>query len=385
MKTFYTILILSISYFSHAQTQIPISSIDSGGNSVNNGALFMVYTIGEVAIAEVKNNNLELSEGFIGGFFNSSTALPCADSPENMISWWAGDNNTNDLYEKNNGNPQGGVSYTSGIVNSAFLFDGVDDVVVVPSSSDLDITGDVTVELWAKQTVFNLENTVICKGTLDKSFVFSMRFLGATFGCAFQDTNGANVELIGPSFEDFQWHHYVYVRKGNQHTIYADGFNFGWETFTNLPTSSIGLPLTIGGQYNDQNNNYNNFFGGSIDEVSVYNRALSEAEIQNIYNAGSDGKCKNTLSIVEVVDNESLIKLYPNPVKDVFTLDFENSLSFNSGNLKLQIFDLLGKPVKTINNIKAKGQVNISTLNSGIYVYKLSDNNVSLTGKIVKR
>lgn len=385
MKTFYTILMLCIGCFSHAQIQIPISSIDSGGDSVNNGSLSMVYSIGEVVVTEVENNNLELSEGFIGKFFNSSTTLACFDSPENLVSWWTGDDTSQDLYGNNNGTPQGGVVYDQGVVNKAFLLDGVNDVVVVPASTDLDLTGDMTLELWVKQTGFNPENMVVCKGAQNEPVVFSMYFSGATFNCAFQDSNGDIVELGGPSFEDGRWHHYAYVRQGNQHIIYADGFDFGWRTFTNLPASSAGLPLTIGAQYNKQNDNYGDFFGGSIDEIGVYNSALSETEIQSIYNAGSDGKCKNALSVAEVIDTENSIKIYPNPVTDVFTLDIMKSSSFKQGKLKLQIFNLLGKPVKTLNILNTKELVNISTLNSGVYVYKLSDNNMSLTGKIVKR
>ena len=73
MKILYAILILSVSCFRNAQTQIPVSSIDNVGDSVNSSSLSMVYSIGEVAIAEVKNNTLEYSEGFISAFFNSST------------------------------------------------------------------------------------------------------------------------------------------------------------------------------------------------------------------------------------------------------------------------------------------------------------------------
>lgn len=95
------------------------------------------------------------------------------------------------------------------------MFDGVNDVVVVPASTYLDITGDVTIELWAKQTGFNPENMVVCKGAQDETVVFSMYFSEATFNCAFQDTNEAIVELGGPSFEDFQWHLHMFAKVTN--------------------------------------------------------------------------------------------------------------------------------------------------------------------------
>lgn len=215
----------------------------------------------------------------------------CETPPSELVSWWAAENNTEDSIGVNDGEAFNGMTYITGAVNNAFSFDGVDDVMVVSNSTNLDITGDLTIELWVRQTVFNSENTVICKGSNDAENAYAIRFLGQTLQCEFKDDMGNTVVLIGPSFEDFQWHHYAYVRQGNQHQIYADGFGFGAESFTNSPVSNASLPLTIGAQFNSQNSNYVNFFGGEIDEVSIYNRALTESEIQSIYNAGAEGKC----------------------------------------------------------------------------------------------
>ncbi|WP_298550904.1 LamG-like jellyroll fold domain-containing protein [uncultured Algibacter sp.] len=310
----------------------------------------------------------------------------CVAPPNNLISWWAAEDNANDSEGSNHGTPNG-VSYATGAVNKAFLFDGVDDLVVVSSNNNLDITGDITVEFWALQTVFNLENMAVCKGAKNEPTVFSMYFSGATFNCAFQDTDETIVELGGPSFEDFQWHHYAYVRQGNQHIIYADGFDFGWVPFTNPPASSSGLPLTIGAQYDNQNDDYVSFFGGQIDEVTVYNRALSEIEIQDIYNAGSNGKCSETLNIEEEVVLENQIRIYPNPVTHTFTLDISKSTFTTNENLELHIFDLSGRLVTKVNRINISSiKIDISNLNSGVYLYKLNGNNIEkAAGKIIKR
>ena len=220
----------------------------------------------------------------------------CEIPPNGLVSWWTGNSNTLDIIGNNDGTALAGLTYSSGVVDNAFQFDGVDDVVLVPSSTDLDITGDITIEFWARQTVFNVDNTILCKGAEDAEKTFSIRFLGATPQFVFEDNTGMDVVLTGPTFEDFQWHHYTYVRQGNQHQIYVDGFPFGSEVFTNPPASSSGLPLTIGAQFNSQNTSYVNFFGGELDEVSIYNVALTEEQIVAIYNAGSEGKCDDTAS-----------------------------------------------------------------------------------------
>ncbi|WP_406683192.1 T9SS type A sorting domain-containing protein [Seonamhaeicola sp. MEBiC1930] len=381
MKNLVFVLVITVCHLSFSQVNIKISSLDSGGGSFNSGGLSVVSTVGEVAINDYTVNLLSISEGFIGKSLFSQNSN-CIEPPSNLVGWWKAEDNADDSASNNHGAALGGTSYSSGVVNNAFLFDGVDDAVVVPHSNVLDITGDITVEIWVLQTVFNLENIIVCKGALGKPTVFSMRLSGATLNCAFQDTTGTNVELTGPSFEDWQWHHYVYVRQGNQHAIYADGFNFGWEPFTNPPASSAGLPLTIGAQYDNQNDNYVNFFGGQIDEVSVYNRALSEIEIQDIYNTGSDGKCSLTLSNEEVFISENELILYPNPVSDVLTLKLNNE----SDNGIFELYDSLGKLVKVNNLSSYKTEINVSALKSGLYFYHIKDQNLVLkSGKLVKR
>ncbi|MGC6429418.1 MAG: LamG-like jellyroll fold domain-containing protein [Jejuia sp.] len=367
---------------SFSQANIKLSSIDNGGGSFNTGTLSVIATVGETAIREYSANTLNVSEGFIGALQlnNQTQNLNCITPPNNLIAFWKAEDNTNDSAGNNNGTGNG-VVYGTGVVNKSFSFDGVNDVVVVPHSTDLDITGNITVEFWALQTVFNTENTVLCKGSEDAENAYSIRFTGQTFECVFKDNLGNDVVLVGPSFEDFQWHHYAYVRQGNQHQIYADGFGFGWMPFTNSPLNSVGLPLTIGAQYNSQNTNYTNFFGGQIDEVSIYNRALSELEIQSVYNAGADGKCINTLSLENELIVENEIKIYPNPVKDVLNV----KLNSEHQNVTLEIYDALGKRVKYILKLPS-ASVNVETLNSGLYFYRIKAGNKPIKlGKLMKR
>jgi hypothetical protein len=315
----------------------------------------------------------------------------CATPPTDMVSWWQAENNANDVYGNNNGIEQNGIGYVSGAVNNAFYCDGIDDIIVVPHHSNLDITGDVTLELWVKQTGFDNDiQTVLCKGsgtlTNNQPAVFTMRFEIATLIFSFMDISGANIELIGPSFEDFQWHHYAYVRQGNQHMIYADGFDFGWEPFVNSADSSINLPLTIGAQYYSETDNYNDFFAGEVDEISVYNRALSAAEIQSIYNAGVLGKCADELSLEELELSQNDVKIFPNPVIDEVIIKIDEHLINNHKDLRLSVMDLSGRIVSRDIELHSTTKINVSTFSKGMYLYTIS-NSVSIikTGQLIKK
>jgi len=67
MKKTITILLLLITTLSFSQTTIKKSSIDSGGATVTNGTLSMVYSFGEVVVQEQVNGTISISEGFIEG------------------------------------------------------------------------------------------------------------------------------------------------------------------------------------------------------------------------------------------------------------------------------------------------------------------------------
>src|ERR1035441_6519253 len=97
----------------------------------------------------------------------------------------------------------------------------------------------------------------------------------------------ADLDLSG------QFSHLVGTWDGTTLRLYVNGV-FNAQSAPGASPVDSGCPFFIGGFYavNDGSCNYvGQFFNGLIDEVSYFNRALSGAEIQSIYNAGSAGKC----------------------------------------------------------------------------------------------
>ena len=81
---------------------------------------------------------------------------------------------------------------------------------------------------------------------------------------------------------DGQWHHVVSVRKGDTLILYVDGKNDGSKSGAGTANISNSAEFRIG--LSSICNSTNN--GNSIDEYRVYNRALTPAEIQRLYNMG---------------------------------------------------------------------------------------------------
>ena len=317
----------------------------------------------------------------------------CVELPENAVSWWPGDNTTLDIVGTNDGTPQNGVAYTAGMVDEAFLFDGIDDLILVPDSADLDLTGDMTLMLWVRRIGYaNPHQTVLCKGAgyapNDEPAVFAMRFEFDVTEFLFEDSNGNNLILNGPAYEDSMYHHYVYIRSGNQHSLYVDNFLFDSQTFSSSPASTIGLPLTIGAQYHNptgSSNDYDFHFNGEVDEVMVFNRALTTTEIEDVYNAGVSGVCKAGLS----VDNVHLIKtvsMYPNPASDIVTFGFNKQVASNTQDLSLSIFDMKGVKIIERLGLNIETQIDISNLTQGVYVYAILEGQTILqSGQLIKK
>jgi len=79
----------------------------------------------------------------------------CTLPPSEMVAWYPGEGNANDIQGNNNGTLQNGATFAAGKVGQAFSFDGVDDYVEVPNAANLNITGPLTIDVWVKLNAAN--------------------------------------------------------------------------------------------------------------------------------------------------------------------------------------------------------------------------------------
>ena len=215
--------------------------------------------------------------------------------PAGLVSWWPGDGNPNDIAASNHGTLKGGVAFVPGLVGQAFLLNGKDAVVEVADGADLNLTGDLTIDLWAKRETFGGLGQMVAKGSAEEDVpsVFSLSFNKDRPMWMFERADGSNVLLLGPAITDTDFHHYAYVRSGDTHKMFIDGALIKSSDFTGIVGDASGLPLTIGAIRNDSKpSGFDQYFGGLIDEVSVYDSALTDAEIKSIYDMATAGKIK---------------------------------------------------------------------------------------------
>jgi len=244
------------------------------------------------------NNPLPLvmtSDNNITAHF-TATVSACVVAPSGLVNWWPGAGNANDIIGGNNGTLQNGATNAPGKVGTAFSFDGVDDRVAVPGYGTNIPRTEITVEFWQKvsavrnQSAFSW-NTFISTNVFNAHVPYGDGKVYWDFGDI--GTSGRlsytpPVSLVGT------WQHFAMTasQSGNYMRIYRNGVLEASKVgMTPLPGGN--LDLLIGGQSAVP-------FGGLIDEVSIYNRALSDSEIAALYNAGSAGKCQTPVYITSV-------------------------------------------------------------------------------------
>jgi len=174
-----------------------------------------------------------------------------------------------------------GATWTSRKSGSALSFDGVNDYVSVGSDSSLNIFDAITIEAWVK-TTSNNEITVVGRGTSwsDHTINFGVETGYPLFIFANGYSMGDSNIITGlQKVNDGNWHHIVGRYDGSTIEVYTDGVYDNGKTKTTKPFSNNDIPTNIGVL-----GGYNTYFNGTIDEVKIYDRALSASEIQSSYN-----------------------------------------------------------------------------------------------------
>jgi hypothetical protein len=212
----------------------------------------------------------------------------CVTPPSDMVSWWPGDDNANDIQDGNNGTLQGNITFVPGMVGQAFssMTPGGDALVGNPANLQL---STFTFDAWIRLNPATLTGNgvaVISYGSGGYGFGVSGPSQCAT-GQLFLTEVGTSHVCSTAAISDTNWHHVAVTKSGSTVIFYLDGVAGAPQTYN--PLFSFTTNTVIAGS--DQPDPV------LFDEIEVFNRALSQTEIQSIFNAGSAGKCKLTTEL----------------------------------------------------------------------------------------
>ncbi|GAB4294420.1 MAG: hypothetical protein Kow0068_19260 [Marinilabiliales bacterium] len=286
---------------------------------------------------------------------------------DNLIGYWPFNGNANDSSINNNNGTVIGATLTFdrfGNPNSAYSFDGIDDYIDLNDTlfSTDDSNQPYTISVWIKSSAYN--------GVILSQYAYSInpppnRFLLMIRTSYVDYWKGGTSNFSNSVVNDNQWHHIVAVKDtSGTISLFVDGSLDGtgndfidfWGTNT-----LIGNGLNSGDPFN-----------GTIDDLRIYNRALTESEITAIYN--------ETVSIVENTFDVSPV-IYPNPTNGHVKIKFSEI----QNNISITVSDVNGKLLsqsKTSNTNLI--EVNIDGT-SGIYLLNVNSGNNRFVVKLLKK
>jgi len=188
------------------------------------------------------------------------------------------------------GTLQGDPQWVPGIIGSGALsFDGSDGLVDVDHDESLSITNELTITVWVKLNDLNTYYFLVCKqpsGTAGDNYPGNYEFRteinSGALQFGHQETEGEQYTFYtsDSSIAVEQWHHVaVTVIKGDLVEFYIDGVAAGSsEQSTNFGVLN-NEPVRIGGRKDGYS-----FFNGILDDIRLYDRALSAVQIKKLYN-----------------------------------------------------------------------------------------------------
>ncbi|MEY2429897.1 MAG: hypothetical protein QOJ40_2782 [Verrucomicrobiota bacterium] len=198
-----------------------------------------------------------------------------------LVAWWRAEGNANDSADSHNGTLQGGMGFTPGVFGQAFAA-GSNKRVYVPDSPAFQLTS-LTMAAWANPS--GPGYTILFRGD-DRSgldpYHMGMDPNNGRFAFELADGSGGYDILETPNAMALnQWAHYAVTLDNATHDmrIYLNGVLSAEKTTTVTPLLALDPGEVPGIGIGNVQDFYDFPFQGGIDEVVLYNRALSPAEV----------------------------------------------------------------------------------------------------------
>ena len=269
------------------------------------------YAIGNVTAADAGNYTVRVSNAAGEVFSDAATAtvLPVTGLNSGRLAYWKFDESSGTSAADSAGSSNGsligftGGAFKTGKINNGLAFDGFGSFVAVDNSSALDALGpDATIAFWVNLNSYGEEQdagnyTLSASYVLRKGDQFNVRIVNdpGTITRTVAVRAGSGADAGGIARKNFEvnsrqgttelnsWQHWTITYNGGVITFFLDGIPLGDPVEGSLGEPDLGF-LTIGAF--DDSDTSPTFLDGLLDEISIWDRPISEAEILEI--AGKD-------------------------------------------------------------------------------------------------
>ena len=226
-----------------------------------------------------------------GGTETVTVNIEKTNDTEQLVAYYPFNGNANDesgngYHGTENGNPTLATDRFSN-ANSAFEFDGVDDYIDVGQKTIFNNPSAITISVWIRPN--NTEHgKIIAKGfnvgSNRAGFTWEVANMPGTIRFGVSDGSNYTDVLSNNTVNVGSWHHIVGTYNGSVTSIYLDGVLENSNTAISGKLNNETGPLQIGRENSGGSGNAE--FNGSIDDIRIYNYAISEMEISDLYHEG---------------------------------------------------------------------------------------------------
>lgn len=293
-----------------------------------------------------------------------------------LIGWWPFDGNANDGSGNNNNGTSSGATLTTdrfGHADSAYFFNGTSSYISISTSASLESpTTGLTMSAWVNLAGYSLVgqpyDPILTKSNSSANgfmYRFDVNLNGTGFYAGINNwTTNAGV---GYNLLLNQWYLLSAVLDSFTSYIYMNDSLVNSLPFT-TNISNNTLPLEIGRDVPG----ITEVFNGKIDDVAIWNRALTPQEITNLYNSSNVG--------MEEPVGENQLLIYPNPATSQINVKV-NAPYINS---TFNITDQMGKIVLEGKLNSKNTLISINKLSAGIYMFNTANSNTKQRLSIIK-
>ncbi|MBI4924927.1 MAG: hypothetical protein HY843_03300 [Bdellovibrio sp.] len=178
------------------------------------------------------------------------------------------------------------ISGKPGVTEKGIQFTSEYNKLKINNNLILNSLNKLTVSAWLANGIGYYGSSILTKSNLYINDGFSLRFDGTSF--CFQVKN-LNNQVCAPAVSRNKYRHIAGTFDGNTLTIYIDGVAFASKATTGLGNLENSEDIIISSYY------------GMMDEVQIYNTALSDKDICNLYTQGSGHACASSASILALL------------------------------------------------------------------------------------
>jgi hypothetical protein len=278
-----------------------------------------------------------------------------------LVGWWPFNGNANDESGNGNNGTVNGAALTLdrfNNTNSAYNFDGVDDFISAPKNT-IFVSG-ITFNSWVYlNTTSGVQSFFESWGPslTDRTFtLYGENGLRASI----QTLNGQKFAISSTLPNISEWYMLTGSFNGSELKIFLNSQLIQSTSTTNTAFNQLQYGFYSFGRQIPSIQ----FFNGKLDDIGIWNRALTQTEITALY---------TSVLSSETFTNTSSFQMYPNPANDF--------MQFKSTEMveKISIYNALGQLIQENKTKSLEGAISIEHLAHGSYFVKVNNQNTSYT------